>query len=277
VTDLPRLSRRTFLVGGVMSVAAAASASACGGKHTGSVAVGDASETSTTAADGSTAPASAGTATGPPALVAGETAVFIVRGPTDRGQVALTFHTDGDLTIAQRLLDVLAQRRVVATMFVVGEWLDAHPDFAARIAAGGHEFANHTYTHPTFTKLTRTAMVDEVRRCHDTLVRLTGSCGTFFRPSGTDDGIEAPPASVQDAAAAVGYPVVLGFDVDPLDYRDPGAGAISDRVLRVVQPGSIVSLHFGHAGTVDALPALLDGLAARNLAPVTVSRLFGYA
>ena len=39
------------------------------------------------------------------------------------------------------------------TAFIVGNWLDANPDMAARIADGGHEFANHTYTHPTFGAL----------------------------------------------------------------------------------------------------------------------------
>jgi peptidoglycan/xylan/chitin deacetylase (PgdA/CDA1 family) len=35
----------------------------------------------------------------------------------------------------------------------------------------------------------------------------------------------------------------------------------------------VVSLHFGHPGTVTALPAILDGLRARALQPVTTSEL----
>jgi hypothetical protein len=34
-----------------------------------------------------------------------------------------------------------------------------------------------------------------------------------------------------------------------------------------------VSLHFGHAGTVTALPAILRGLTGRGLRPVTLSAL----
>jgi len=40
-----------------------------------------------------------------------------------------------------------------------------------------------------------------------------------------------------------------------------------------VRPGSIVSLHLGHPGTVAALPQILAGLASRELLPVTLSRL----
>ena len=51
--------------------------------------------------------------------------------------------------------------------------------------------------------------------------------------------------------------------------------AVTQRTLAAVGPGSIVSLHFGHPGTVTALPAILDGLDQRELAPVTVSTLLG--
>ena len=44
-------------------------------------------------------------------------------------------------------------------------------------------------------------------------------------------------------------------------------------VLSAVRGGDIVSLHLGHAGTVTALPAILAGLAARSLRPVTVTQL----
>ncbi len=46
-------------------------------------------------------------------------------------------------------------------------------------------------------------------------------------------------------------------------------------VLRAVRPGSIVSLHLGHAGTVSALPGVLAGLRDRGLRAVTVSELVG--
>ncbi len=63
------------------------------------------------------------------------------------------------------------------------------------------------------------------------------------------------------AAGRVGYRTVVAFDVDPADYRDPGAALVASRTLAAVQRGSIVSLHLGHEGTVQALPAILDGLA----------------
>ena len=268
--DPSSLPRRTFLVGAVGALGALAAA--CGGDASSS---GDASDGSTsTTAPAATAPP---TPTGPttPASTAPPVARFVVSGPTNKPRVALTFHTNGDLGLADELLDVLDTRHVKMTSFIVGDWLEANPDMAKRIADGGHEFANHTYTHPSFLQLSRDAQLGEVVRCRDVLARLTGGPGAAFRPSGTDDGTVSPGDQVLSVAAEAGYATVLGFDVDPFDYQDPGAAAVTQRTLAAVHPGAIVSLHFGHPGTVEALPAILDGLEQRHLTPVTVSTLLG--
>jgi peptidoglycan/xylan/chitin deacetylase (PgdA/CDA1 family) len=189
--------------------------------------------------------------------------------------VALTFHTDGGLDVAARLVDTLARAAVPATCFIVGSWLEANPGWARRLLDAGHELANHTYSHPSSGRLTTRALQTDIERCRDVLVRLTGSPGRLFRPSGTDDGLAEPGPAIMAAAAGAGYPVVAGFDVDPLDYQDPGAAAVRSRTLDAVRAGSVVSLHFGHPGTADALPAILTGLRDRGLRPVTAGELLG--
>jgi len=258
------VGRRTFLAAATLAVGALAAACGNGGS--------DATTAATTAtgdAPGTTLPVTAPPSTAPAA------ARFVASGPKDHDRVALTFHTNGDLDLVDSLLGVLDGHRVHVTAFIVGDWLDANPGMAARIAAGGHEFANHTYTHPTFGDLSRDAMLDEIVRCRDVLARLTGGPGAFFRSSGTDDGTTSPSAQVLEVSGEAGYGTVLGFDVDPLDYDDPGADVVVQRTLATVTAGSIVSLHFGHPGTVDALPAILDGIQQRGLKAGTASALLG--
>lgn len=198
---------------------------------------------------------------------------FVARGDGVRRQVALTFHTNGDRLLGERLLETVEAQHASITAFVVGSWLEANPDFAKRITDGGHELANHTYTHPTFPSLDPAAMGDEIVRCRDVLTRLSGSTGRYFRPSGTANGVDDPGPTVLQLAGEAGYPIVLGFDIDPSDYRDPGAEAVIAGTLDSIRAGSIVSLHFGHQGTIDALAPILAGLAQRDLQPVTVSTL----
>jgi len=230
-------------------------------------------------ADATTSPATAAPTVPPPATTTAPAvtgpAAFVVRGPNAGSRVALTFHTDGDLGLAQQLLDTLSARRVPITAFVVGQWLEANPTWAARLTDAGHELANHTYTHPSFATISPDAMRDELTRTRDLLVRLTGKPGRLFRPSGTGDGTSRPGDAVLAAAGDAGYPVVLGFDVDPLDYQSPGVAAITQRTLAAVAPGAVISLHFGYPDTIAAVPAILDGLASRGLTPVTASTLLG--
>lgn len=196
-------------------------------------------------------------------------------GPTDRDEVALTFHTDGDLTLAQRLLDELSSRHVTITAFVVGQWLAQHPDWAEKLLDRGHELSNHTQHHRSFPKLSPSEMDAEIDECRDLLVRLSGSPGAFFRPSGTADGTATPSDAVLAAAGRAGYATVLGFDVDPFDYRDPGTSAVVARTMAGVGAGSIVSLHFGHPGTIAAVGPIVDGIRAKGLTLVTASKLLG--
>jgi peptidoglycan/xylan/chitin deacetylase (PgdA/CDA1 family) len=198
-----------------------------------------------------------------------DVAAFIRHGPSTGAAIALTFHGSGDVTLLDRLLAIADDRHAPLTIFAVGKWLDANPAVVKRIRAGAHELANHTYTHPSLGRLGATAVLDEITRCRDALQKHAGDGGRWFRPS----GIEVPTETILRAAARAGYATVVGYDVDPRDYQDPGAAAVRSRVIAGLHPGAIVSLHTGHAGTVEALPAVLDAIDGRGLQPVTVSRL----
>ena len=163
---------------------------------------------------------------------------FVVTGPTTKRRLALTFHTNGDLGLADQLLDVLAARHVKMTSFIVGDWLDANPDMATRIAAGGHEFANHTYTHPTFGRprprrdgRRDRALSRRARPAH----RRSGGLRSVRRAPTTAPSRRASRCST--VAADAGYRTVLGFDVDPFDYDDPGAEVVVQRTLAAVAAG----------------------------------------
>lgn len=207
----------------------------------------------------------------PSSRAAAGPAVEIAAGPTTSQQVALTFHGAGDPALALALLDAAEAGGARITVFAVGTWLTAAGTdrVLQRLQDGGHELANHTYTHPALRRLSPAATLAEITRCRDTLEQVAGQPGRFFRPSGT------PTASTTILAAAgnAGYRTSLAYDVDPQDYEDPGADLVRSRALAAVHPGAVFSLHLGHRGTVDALPGILDGLTQRGLRAITASAL----
>ncbi|WP_433549349.1 polysaccharide deacetylase family protein [Streptomyces sp. CA-294286] len=195
--------------------------------------------------------------------------VQIEHGPRDRARVALTFHGQGDPAIATSLLAEAERAGARVTVLAVGSWLDAHPALARRILDGGHDLGNHTQRHLTVSEMPEGEAYREITDCARRLKRLTGSIGTWFRPSRTP---YATPL-VQRLARRAGYPHVLSYDVDSLDFTSPGATAVTRKVAGEIRNGSVVSLHFGYADTVAALPALLDDLDRRKLRAVTTTEL----
>lgn len=273
----PRIARRTFL-----GVAAAGALAACAPNPTGE-AGGGVPETApadeptaapATASTGPTAAAPAETTVAPaattaPVTAAAGAATFVPNGPRDRQQVSLTFHANGDVGMATAILDVLAARGVRVTVFGVGNWLVENPALVRRMVADGHEVANHTWSHQPMGRLDRATLATEITRCAEALTDLIGSPSRWFRPS----GIEVPTPAILAEAGRAGYATSVGYDCDSLDFQDPGAVAVVANVAATVKPGSIISVHFGHRNTVEAMPALLDLLASRDLRPVTVGEL----
>ncbi|MFJ9040283.1 polysaccharide deacetylase family protein [Streptomyces sp. NPDC102406] len=193
----------------------------------------------------------------------------IDHGPRTTGRVALTFHGQGDPAIARAVLSEAERARAHITVLAVGTWLDAHPDLARRILDGGHDLGNHTLHHRSITTMSEADAYAEITGCADRLRRLTGSIGTWFRPSRT----QWSTPLVTRLARRAGYPHVLSYDVDSLDHTSPGAPAVVATVSAAARAGSVVSLHLGYRDTVAALPPLLDHLDRRGLTAVTCTEL----
>jgi peptidoglycan/xylan/chitin deacetylase (PgdA/CDA1 family) len=195
----------------------------------------------------------------------------LTHGPRDRAAVALTFHGAGDVAILRRMLAEFADAGAHVTVLAIGQWLAEAPEVARLVLDGGHDLGNHTWSHRTMTKFPAATVRTEIERAATELRHLAGGAGRWFRPSGTPHSTP----TIRAAAVAAGYGACLGYDVDPLDYTDPGADAVARAFARDVRPGSVVSLHLGHPGTLAAMPRLLATLEQRRLTAVTASDLLG--
>jgi len=193
----------------------------------------------------------------------------VVHGSRHRPQVALTFHGQGPVSMADALLTEAERAGARVTVLAVGTWLGQYPQIAERILRGGHDLGNHTMHHLDIAAMGASAAYAEITGCAQRLRTLTGSIGRWFRPSQT----RYSTPLIEREARKAGYQTCVSYDVDSLDYTDPGPDTIVSTVLGSTRPGSIVSLHLGHSGTVTALPAILDGLAGRGLRPVTLTEL----
>jgi peptidoglycan/xylan/chitin deacetylase (PgdA/CDA1 family) len=198
----------------------------------------------------------------------------------DRRQVALTFD-DGPSGSTEAVLDVLDAHGARGTFFVVGEWVERLPDVVLATATRGHELGNHTWTHFNGREVVDTELWrDQIRRTSDAVQRIAGHAPRFFRPP-----FGAVPGRFARVAAACGLEATVLWTVQSVDYESAVDDArIEADVIAEVHPGAIVLHHDGdvrndlntgtpQAGTVRALPRILERLAADGYRFVTVSEL----
>ena len=192
----------------------------------------------------------------------------IAHGPRNRPQVALTFHGFGDIAYAREILQIAHAKHAHLTVMAVGTWLAQNPGVGREILVAGHDLGNHTLSHLDINSLPPDGMRTEVVGCRDILERTTGTPGSYFRQSQS----QTANGELLQVAGKAGYRVCLSYDLDSMDWTDPGAKAVRANVA-AAGPGSIVSMHLGHSGTVAALPGILDDLTGRGLSAVTVTTL----
>lgn len=183
--------------------------------------------------------------------------------------IAITFDDGPHPDFTPRLLDMLKERHIKATFFMVGRCVVTYPQIVKRIADEGHEVANHSWSHPLLTSMSTTGVESQLRRTHDAIVKACGIAPLLYRPPYG----EARLSQRKRIHETFGYPTIL-WDVDPLDWQHPRtAQKVHDRVLAQTKSGSIILCHDIHETTVAAMPATLDALKARGYQFATVSQL----
>ena len=186
----------------------------------------------------------------------------------DGPYIAMTYDDGPHAANTPRLLDMLKQRNIKATFFVVGQCAVQYPAIMKRIVAEGHEIANHSWSHPVLAKMGEGSVTEQLQKTHDAIVNTTGIPPKVMRPP-----FGSFTANQRGwAHGKWGYKIIL-WDVDPLDWKVRNAEHVKSEILRHTVAGSIVLSHDIHKSTVDAMPDTLDGLIGRGFKFVTVSEL----
>ena len=183
--------------------------------------------------------------------------------------IAMTFDDGPSKTLTPKLLDILKERNMHVTFFVLGENVKPHPEILQRALAEGHEIGNHSWDHPGLSKKSDDEVKSQLNRTKEVIQAATG---------GKPVTLMRPPygAITKDQRRWIhddlGYTIIL-WDVDPLDWKRPGPSIVESRILEGTRNGSIILSHDIHPGTVEAMPDTFDKLLAKGFKFVTVSEL----
>jgi len=180
--------------------------------------------------------------------------------------VALTFD-DGPGPYTAGIVDILLEYEAMATFYVVGRQVTRWPSAVSLIVESGMELGNHTMNHPRLSGLSPAQRLEEFDAVDQALHSLVGFYPRTIRPPYGD----IPTAGIPDQHLR---PVVT-WSVDALDWRKRSPERIARTVLELAQPGDIILMHEISRRSVDALPAILEGLREKGLRVVSVGHLIG--
>ncbi|MBV5319065.1 MAG: glycosyltransferase [Desulfobulbaceae bacterium] len=190
--------------------------------------------------------------------------------------VALTFDDGPDADWTPQILDILKNKGVSATFFMVGANMENHPDLVKRIVREGHIVGVHTYSHPNIALVSEERAHLELNATQRLLEAITDHSTILFRPpynadTNPHDAEEIVPIKI---AQKMGY-LTETEDIDPQDWSEPGVATMLETIKKGrLENGNIILLHDAggdRSQTVEALPKIIDYLRARGDAILPLS------
>jgi peptidoglycan/xylan/chitin deacetylase (PgdA/CDA1 family) len=177
--------------------------------------------------------------------------------------IALTFDDGPDPVYTPKLLDLLREKGVKATFFVVGKRAEQHPEVVRRAWAEGHLIGNHTWSHyPLFCFLMPRRLRTEIERGTESIRRICGFRPRLFR---SPVGLRHPLLAPYLQNAGLEY---ISWRIRTRDTLTANPSVLARRILSKASIGDIILLHDRLPGGTDAmleaLPRVIDQLRERG-------------
>ena len=187
----------------------------------------------------------------------------------------LTFDDGPSAENTSAVLDILKERNIKATFFVVGENVRKHPDVAKRIVEEGHTVGIHCNSHD-YKQLYRSvdSYLEDFQKAYDTVYEVMGVEAKLFRfPGGSVNAYnKAVEAEIIQKMTENGY---IYFDwnaslEDAVKQSTPEA-LIQNAVNSTLGRKKVVMLaHDVIYNTTQCLEELIDSLPEYEMKPLTV-------
>jgi len=191
--------------------------------------------------------------------------------------IALTFDDGPQYPFTPTVLQILKQRHVPATFFLIGEHVEKYPELVKQIIHDGNEIGNHTYDHPDLATLSKDQLWREIEMTNNAIEKVTNNKNVLFRPP-----YGSQNKYLKEAEAAF-HLQEIDWSIDPVNWSDPKPLVSIDAIMSQAAPKSIVLLHDGiedHPKIdhdlmdgVDKLPEIITRLRSKGYCFSTVSNL----
>jgi peptidoglycan/xylan/chitin deacetylase (PgdA/CDA1 family) len=212
-------------------------------------------------------------------------------------RIAITFDGNESSNRTAELLDLLQQHDLEVTIFATGRFIDRYPAIIRRAVLSGHEFGNHTFSHPHLTTyaenrshrllpgVTRSSFQRELRRTEEAFKRATGhSMQPLWRSPYGEENRELRGWALEMGYLHVRWSSLEGRSLDSHDWVADEHSSLYKSSRRIMErllqfprlEGGIILMHMAterEEPPWQELPVFLEALKQRGVEPTTVTQL----
>lgn len=182
-------------------------------------------------------------------------------GNKEEKNLYLTFDVGYDEGTLSLILDTLKEKKVKATFFVTGDFINRQQELLLRIVEEGHTVGNHTYNHKDITKLSSLQIKEEIEKLEQKYKEITDKeMIKYFRP----------PEGIFDRESLMvvknlGYKTFF-WSIAYVDWntdRQKGSDYCYKTIMNNLHNGGIILLHTVSKDNTESLAKIIDD--SRNL------------
>lgn len=193
-----------------------------------------------------------------------EKVLATVQNTEQKPKVAITFDDGPNAEYTEPVLDVLKEKEVKATFFIMGTCIEGNEDILKRMASEGHLIGNHTFHHVNLTTLSEEEACAELTTTAALVKELTGQSVEFVRP---------PFGAWNEKAECATDMIPVLWTIDTLDWCYQSAPKSLAKVVGKVKENDIILMHDQYPETVEALELIIDYLQSEGYELVTVDEI----
>lgn len=186
---------------------------------------------------------------------------------TDSKKIAITFDAAYGSEETTKIINILKEKNVKATFFLVGFWVEKYPELVKLLDESGIEIGSHSNTHPYMSKLSSEQIRVELETSKNLITNITGKQVKIFRPPYGDYN-----DTLINVCDEVGLKAIQ-WSVDSLDWKGLNTSQMLARITPDIQGGGIILFHNNSDHIVEALPVIIDTLLEQGYELVCISDL----
>ena len=191
----------------------------------------------------------------------------IYKGNEEGNYVSLLINVAWGEEELDKMITILDRLGIRANFFLEGRYAENHQNQVLKLYNDGHVIGNHSYSHPSrWGGFTYDQYVEEIKKTNEVLTSIINEPIVYFAP---------PAGEFNDKTLKAAYDqgmYTIMWTADTIDWMGGSENVLIDRVMKKLQPGTLILMH-PKPETVVALEPMINQLKEKGYQFKTIDEI----